>query len=103
MAEFGSRQPHGIAILEAAILIETGSYKRFDRMVLVTCSEGQQMERALRRNGAMEADVRARLSRQMPLEEKRKFADFVIDTSGNKEDTIRQTRAVYESLRSIET
>jgi dephospho-CoA kinase len=103
MAEFASRQPHGIAILEAAILIETGSYKRFDRMVLVTCSEEQQVERALRRNGAMEADVRARLSRQMPLEEKRKFAHFVIDTSGNKEDTIRQTRAVYESLRSIET
>ena len=102
MAEFASRQPRGIAILEAAILIETGSYKRFDRMVLVTCSEEQQVERALRREGALEADVRARLSRQMPLEEKRKFAHFVIDTSGSKEDTIRQTRAVYESLRSIE-
>jgi dephospho-CoA kinase len=103
IAEFATREPHGIAVLEAAILIETGSYTRFDRIVLVTCAEEQQVERALRRDGALEADVRARLSRQMPLEEKRKYADFVIDTSGDKDDTIRQTRAVYEALRSIQT
>jgi dephospho-CoA kinase len=57
----------------------------------------------MRREGAREADVRARLSRQMPLEEKRKYADFVIDTSGEKEDTVRQTRAAYEALRRIES
>jgi len=56
----------------------------------------------MRREGARESDVRARISRQMPLDAKRKFADFVIDTSGSKEDTIRQTRAVYESLRRIQ-
>jgi len=100
IAQFGVREPHGIAVVEAAILIETGSYKRFDRMILVTCREEQQLERALRREGAREADVRARLSRQMPLAEKRKYVDFVIDTSGEKENTLRQTRAVYESLRS---
>ncbi len=61
------------------------------------------MERALRREGASLADVRARLSRQMPLAEKRKFADFVINTSGEKPDTLRQTRAVYEALRRIES
>jgi len=60
------------------------------------------MERAMHRAGAEEHDVRARLSRQMPLDAKRKFADFVIDTSGDKEDTLRQTRAVYESLRRIQ-
>ena len=89
-------------MVEAAILIETGSYRRFDRIILVICSEEQQVERALRRDGAEESDVRARLSRQMPLAEKRKFADFVIDTSGDKEDTLRQTRAVYQALRRIE-
>ena len=102
-AEFAAREPDGIVVVEAAILIETGSYKRFDRLVLVVCTEEQQVERAMRREGAMESDVRARLSRQMPLGEKRKFADFVIDTSGNKEDTLRQTRAVYEALRRIES
>jgi dephospho-CoA kinase len=100
-AEFAARDPLGIAVMEAAILIETGNYKRFDRIVLVTCREEQQVERAMRREGSTEADVRARLSRQMPLEEKRKYAQFVIDTSGEKEDTVRQTRAVYETLRRI--
>jgi len=99
---FGKRQPDGIAVVEAAILIETGSYKRYDRIILTACREDQQVERAMRRAGANEADVRARLSRQMPLEEKRKFADFVIDTSGEKENTVRQTRAAFEALRSIE-
>ena len=101
VAEFAARSPEGIAVVEAAILIESGSYRRFDRMILVTCTEEQQVERAMRRNGARTEDVRARISRQMPLAEKRKFADFVIDTSGEKEDTLRQTRAVYQALRSI--
>jgi len=102
LAEFAGREPHGIAVIEAAILIETGSYRRFDRIILVTCLEEQQVERALRRDGARLADIRARLDRQMPLTEKRKFADFVVDTSGAKEDTLRQTRVIYEALRSIE-
>ena len=88
--------------MEAAILIETGSYRRYDRIVLVTCREDQQTERALRRDGASLSDVSARLSRQMSLEEKRKYAQFVIDTSGEKEDTARQTRALYQELRRIE-
>lgn len=101
--EFAAQNPKGIAVVEAAILIETGSYKRFDRLILVTCAEEQQVERAMRRAGAVEADVRARLSHQMPLDEKRKYADFVIDTSGEKADTLRQTRAVYDELRRIES
>jgi dephospho-CoA kinase len=101
IAAYAVAHPDGIAVVEAAILIETGSYKRFDRMILVTCDEERQIERALRRKNAVEADVRARLSRQMPIEEKRKYADFVIDTSGEKEDTLRQTRAVFDALRRI--
>ncbi|HEY2016361.1 MAG TPA: dephospho-CoA kinase [Bryobacteraceae bacterium] len=103
LKEFAGRDPKGIAVVEAAILIETGSHRRFDRIILVTCSEEQQVERALRRDGALLTDVRARLSRQMPLSEKRKFADYVIDTAGEKESTIEQTRAVYEALRRIES
>jgi dephospho-CoA kinase len=102
-AGYAAREPHGVLVVEAAILIETGSYKRFDRIILVTCREDQQVERAMRREGSTEADVRARLRRQMPLDEKRKFAHFVIDTSGEKEDTLRQTRAVYDELRRIQS
>jgi dephospho-CoA kinase len=101
--EFAAKEPDGIAVVEAAILIETGSYHRFDRIILVTCSEEQQVTRAMRREGALLEDVRARLGRQMPLDEKRKYADFVIDSSGEKEDTIRQTRAVYDALRRVKS
>ena len=103
IGEFAAAHPQGIAVVEAAILIETGSYTRFDKLILVTCGEQQQVERAMRREGALESDVRARISRQMPLEGKRKYADFVIDTSGDKEDTLRQTRAVYDVLRRIQS
>ena len=102
-AEFFARDPHGIAVVEAAILIETGSYRRFDKLILVFCAQEQQIKRALRREGSAEADISARIERQMPLEEKRRYADFVIDTSGSKEETLRQTRAVYETLRKFES
>jgi dephospho-CoA kinase len=103
IAAYAVSHPDGIAVVEAAILIETGSYSRFDKMILVTCTEQQQVDRAMRREGALESDIRARISRQMPLAEKRKYADFVIDTSGEKQDTLRQTRAVYDVLRRIQS
>ena len=93
--------PGGIVIVEAAILIETGRYQWFDRLILVVCTPEQQVERALEREGMTREEVVARLSRQMPLEEKRRFAHYVIDNSGAKADTLEQTRKVYESLRSI--
>ena len=70
-------------------------------MILVVCHEEQQIERAMRRDGADREQIEARIRRQMPLEEKRKYADYVIDTSGGKEDTLQQTRAVYEDLRRL--
>lgn len=90
-----------IVIFEAAILIETGSYTRFDKLIVAICTREQQIERALQRPGATLPDVLARLDRQLPLEEKRKYADYVIDTSGSKEDTLRQTGQVYDCLRSL--
>lgn len=94
--------PGGILVVEAAILIETGTHERFDRIVLAVCDPEQQLERAMRRDGLSRQEVLARLQRQMPLEEKRKFAHYVIDTSGSKEDTLRQVRQAYDSLRSIQ-
>jgi dephospho-CoA kinase len=99
-ARVSSANPGGIAVVEAAILIETGNYTRFDKLILTLCKPEQQVERAMRR-GLTREEALARLARQMPLEEKRKFADYVIDTSGTKDNTLEQTRAVYGSLRSL--
>ncbi len=98
---YAAQDPEGIVVVEAAILIETGSYKRFDRLILAVCSERQQIERAMARDGISEAEARSRLERQMPLRDKLSYADYVIDTSGAKQETLRQTRAVFEALRSI--
>jgi dephospho-CoA kinase len=102
IAEAARSNPNGIAVLEAAILIETGSYKRFDKLIVVLCTEEQQIARAMHRDGVTEEEARMRLKRQMPVEEKRRFADYIIDSSGPKENTVEQTRAVFESLRSLQ-
>jgi dephospho-CoA kinase len=102
VAQFAESDPHGIVVVEAAILIETGNYKAFDRVILVECKEEMQIERAMKRDHLDREQVLARLRRQMPLAEKRKFADFVIDTSGSKEETLRRVREVYDALRRIE-
>ncbi len=102
LAQAAAADPHGIAVVEAAILIETGSYRRFDKLIVVACGVEQQVQRSIKRDGAAREEVLARISRQMPLAEKLGFADFIIDTSGTKEETVRQTRTVYESLRRME-
>jgi dephospho-CoA kinase len=99
--EFGARDPHGVVVYVAAILIESGAYREVDKIIVVSCGREHQMERALGRPGATEAGVLARLERQMPLEKKKEFADYIIDTSGTKEDTVRQTEIVYQDLRRL--
>ena len=83
--EIGARDPDAIVIYVAAILIETGGHRQVEKLILVSCSRQQQIERAMRRPGATEKDVLARLERQLPLQEKRQFADYFIDTSGTTE------------------
>jgi dephospho-CoA kinase len=96
--EIGVRDPHGVVVYVAAILIESGAYKEVDKMIVVSCGREKQIERAMHRPDASEASVLARLERQMPLEKKKEFADYIIDTSGAKEDTVRQTEIVYKDL-----
>ncbi len=95
------RDPGGIAVVEAAILVETGSYRRFDKLIVAFCAPEQQIFRAMQRSSYTREEVLARLSRQLPLEEKIKLADYVIDTSGTEESTLEQVARVYESLRRL--
>jgi len=102
LSDFAAREPRGIAVVEAAIHVENGGYLNYDRLVLAWCRPEQQIERAMHRDHATLEEVQARLSRQMPLEEKRKYAHYVIDTSGTKEETARKTIALYQELRRLE-
>jgi dephospho-CoA kinase len=99
--EYAETHPRGIGVVEAAILIEAGSYRNYAKLIVAVCSEEQQIERAMSRDGSTREQVLDRLSRQMPLADKIKYADYVIDTSGAKENTLEQTRGVYKSLAAL--
>ncbi len=104
MEEIGQRDPNAIAIVEAALILESGAGGRFDRLVVVTCHPEQRVVRLARRLGISEdaarAEVTRRMAAQMPDEEKIKDADCAIDNSGSLEATERQVRQVFAALRS---
>ena len=102
IAEIAVRDANAIVVVEAAILVETGSYRRYDRLIVAWCNRELQIERAMKRDSSSREEVLARLDRQLPLEEKLRVADYVIDTSGTKEETLKKVREVYESLRSLQ-
>ena len=93
--------PEGVAVVDAALMIESGGYKRFDKLLVVHCRPEIQLRRLVERDGLDEAEAARRIASQMPQEEKLLYADFQIDTSDGFEDTLRKTRAVYEELREL--
>ena len=93
--------PRGIGVVDAALLIESGGHGRFDKLVVVHCRPEVQLERLMRRNSLSREEAAARIAAQMPQEEKLRYADFKIDTSGSFEETRRQTEAVYAALREL--
>ena len=101
MDQYAAAHPRGIAVVEAAILVETGSYRDFAKLIVAVCSQEQQIERAIARDKMTREQALERLSRQMPLAEKIKYADYVIDTSGAKESTLAQTHAVHQALLEL--
>ena len=82
-------------------MIETNSYKRFDKIVVVYCEPQIQLERLMARNHLSHAEAQARISAQMPSAEKLKYADFSINTSLGYEDTRERVESLYEKLKEL--
>ena len=80
-----------VAVVDAALMIETGSYKRYDFLVVVHCGPELQLERLMARDGLSREDAERRVRSQMPIEQKLPFGDFLVDTSGSIEETLKQT------------
>ena len=103
MEEIGRKQPQGVAMVEAALIVEAGAANRFDRLIMVTCQPEQRFQRWARlRKVYQEAaarEVTRRMAAQLPDEEKIKLADYVIDNSGSLDNTQKQVKKVYEDLR----
>ena len=102
MHDVGLQDPHAVAIVEAALLLEAGAAKRFDRLIVVTCTDDQRVARfAARQKMDLESarkEVVRRMAAQLPDEEKIKAADFVIDNSGSLDHTREQAREIWEKL-----
>lgn len=101
ISETIDQDPNAIVIIDAALMIETGSYKRFDKLIVVYCDRESQIERVMKRNNLPRNEVESRINSQMPSDEKRKYADIEIDTSGTFEETEDKVKAVYQELKGL--
>ena len=85
-------------VVDASLMIESGFHRDFRRLVLVTCTLEQQVERLMARNGLTKEQALQRIGLQMPLEEKRAFATDIVDNSGTQERTRVQVDALFDDL-----
>jgi dephospho-CoA kinase len=97
LAELEARDFAGIVVWDAPVMIESGGYQAMDRLVVVVTDPATQRARALARDGDA-ADAERKIASQMPLAEKAKLADYVIDNSGDRAATESRTREVHAAL-----
>ena len=98
LRQWASEDPNGIGIVDAALMIESGGYKRFDKLIVVHCRPEVQLERLMLRDGLTLDEAQRRIDSQMPQEEKQRYADYLIDTSDGFELTRLRTKMVYDQL-----
>jgi len=105
MEEEAARHRHAVVIVEAALILEAGVQKRFDKIIMVTCRPEQKAARFAERQGitdeAARQEVEQRQAAQRSDEEKIRAADYVIDNSGSRAETERQVDAVWKELRQL--
>jgi dephospho-CoA kinase len=103
LAAIERAEPHSVAIVEAALLIEAGYDRKLDCLVVTWCTPEQQLMRLTQRSGMTAEQARQRIAAQMPAEEKRWMADEEIDCSGTIEHTREQVVALFVKLRRTES
>jgi dephospho-CoA kinase len=101
LAEREAENPRAIAVIDAALMIESGGYRRFDKLIVVWCEPEIQIQRLMARNALARDEALRRISAQMPQEEKKRYADFLIDTTGGFEETRKKTEEVFAELKLL--
>ena len=96
-----AEDPDGIGIVDAALMIESGGYKRFDKLIVVHCRPEVQLERLMLRDKLSREEALRRINSQMPQEEKQQFADYLIDTSDGFELTRSRSVEIYNQLLRV--
>jgi dephospho-CoA kinase len=98
MRAWEREDPNGIGLIDAALMIESGGYQRFDKLIVVHCRPEVQLERLMLRDKLSREEAQRRIDSQMSQEEKQKFADYLIDTSDGFESTRAQSVEIYNQL-----
>ena len=100
--KIGEEHPFAVVIFDAALLIESGAYEMVDLVILVYVNEELQINRLMNRDGLTRDAAIERINAQMPVAEKKRYADYIIDTtSSQKNDIERQVRYVFEILKTV--
>ncbi len=92
------RNPHAVVIVDAALIFEAGLGGTLRRVIVAWCRPEQQLERLIAKTGLSREEAERRIKAQMPVEEKRRQADFEIDCSGPLEQSQAQVKAIYPEL-----
>ncbi len=100
MARAARSGRHPVLVANVPLLFEAGLEGDFDRIVVVSCPRMEQVRRCRARDGLSRAEVERRMRAQLPLAEKRRRADYVVDNGGTLENTERQVQKVWEEVAS---
>jgi len=90
--------PNAIAIVDAALMIESGGYRRFDKLIVVWCESAIQLKRLMLRDSLVESEASQRIAAQLSQDEKKRYGDYLIDTSSGFEYTREQVASIYQQL-----
>ena len=98
-----AKNPKAVIVVDAALLIEGGLYKKMDKVIVVYADEKTQIKRLTERDGLAIEDAKNRISAQMPLKEKKKYADFVIENVEGKsrEEVKEEVKKIFETIKVV--
>ena len=99
--EIAGKNPQALVVVEAALLIESGNYRRVQKVIVVACDEKTQLERIAAQKEFAPEDVKRRISQQMPLSEKMKFADYIIHNDSGLSELRQKVENLFKQLNSL--
>lgn len=103
VARIEKAEPEALVIIDAALLVETGLNRRCDKVIVLCAAEETQITRLVERDGMSRTEAQKRINAQLPLGEKVKAADYLIQNDGSLETLQRETRGVFQSLLTCQT
>jgi dephospho-CoA kinase len=99
--EIAEKEPDAVVLYDAPVLIEAGAHKRMDKLIVVAADEQTQIKRLRNRNHLSRAEALRRIRSQMPLADKTKLADYVIDGTLSYEQTKHEVERIYAELKQL--